>query len=219
MNLILLEASDIEASGRLARIEGRRFEHITKIQGAGEGDRLPVGAIDGLLGTGRVTQMGDAHLELELSLDRSPPAPLPLTVVVALPRPLILKRVLHGLTTLGVKKIAFIGARKVERSFWNSRSLRAPAIREQLLLGLEQAGDTRLPEVSLHPYFRPFVEKELAALQGGSRCLLGAPRAAAPCPLGVEGPVILAIGPEAGFNEFEEEQLVQNGFEPVHLGG
>lgn len=218
MNLILIEAGDMDASGRSARITGRRFEHITKIQGAGEGDQLTVGAVDGLLGVGRVTRMTDAHLDLELCLERPPPAPLPLTAIVALPRPLILKRVLHGLTTLGVKKIVFIGARKVERSFWNSRALRPAAVREQLLLGLEQARDTRLPEVSLHPYFRPFVEKELPALQGDARCLLGVPAAAAACPLGVAGPVVLAIGPEAGFNEFEEDQLVQNGFEPVRLG-
>ena len=75
MNLILIEASDIDASGRSARIEGRRFEHITKIQGASEGDRLPVGAINGLLGVGRVSRISDGHLELELSLDRAPPSP------------------------------------------------------------------------------------------------------------------------------------------------
>ena len=62
---------------------------------------------------------------------------------------------------MGVKRIVLIGARRVERSFWNSRVLREPALHEQLVLGLEQACDTVLPEVLLRTRFKTFVVDEL----------------------------------------------------------
>ena len=137
--------------------------------------------LNGPIGTGQVIQLGET-LELELRLDREPPPALPATLIVALPRPLILRRVLHAATTLGVKRLVLLAARRVEKSFWNSKALRPDAIREQLILGLEQACDTALPDVILAPHFRPFVERALPDLQRGTLGLVahpGAPRAAA----------------------------------------
>ena len=218
MNLILLLPDDLDATGKRARLQGRRLAHIADIQKAQLGDVLRVGLLNGPVGTGQIVQLGDA-LELELQLDRDPPPALPATLVVALPRPLILKRVLHSATTLGIKKLVLLAARRVERSFWQSRALRPEAIREQLILGLEQARDTALPEVILAPHFRPFVEGELPELQRGTMGLVAHPGASAPCPRGPIGqPVTLAIGPEGGFNDFEVDKLAAAGLLPVHIG-
>ena len=218
MNLILLLPDDLDATGKRARLQGRRLAHIADIQKPQLGDVLRVGLLNGPVGTGQVVQLGDA-LELELQLDRDPPPALPATLVVALPRPLILKRVLHSATTLGIKKLVLLAARRVEKSFWQSRALRPEAIREQLILGLEQARDTALPEVILAPHFRPFVEGELAELQRGTIGLVAHPGAAGPCPRGPIGqPVTLAIGPEGGFNAFEVDKLAAAGLLPVHIG-
>ena len=158
-------------------------------------------------------------LELEIRLDREPPPALPATLIVALPRPLILRRVLHSATTLGVKRLVLLAARRVEKSFWNSKALRPDAIREQLILGLEQARDSTLPEVILAPHFRPFVERELPGLQRGTLGLVAHPGAATACPRGpLAQPLTLAIGPEGGFNDFEVGELAAAGLEPVHIG-
>lgn len=218
MNLILLLPEDLDASGKRARLRGRRLAHVANIQGAEVGDVLPVGLLNGPLGTGRVVQLSDT-LDLEVDLAAPPPPPLRATLILALPRPLILKRALHAATTLGVKKIVLLAARRVERSFWQSKALRPEAVREQLILGLEQARDTVLPEVALAPHFRPFVEGELPELVQGTLGLVAHPGAPAPCPRGpLEQPLTLAIGPEGGFNDFEVEKLAAAGLAPVQIG-
>lgn len=218
MNMVLLEDTDLGPEGQTARIDGRRFRHMLEIQGATLGDEIPVGVLNGLMGVGRVVGITQTELTLELSLQDPPPAPSLLEVIVALPRPLILKRLLHSLTTIGVKRIHLIGARKVERSFWNSRALAPEAVRDQLVLGLEQAKDTQLPEVALYPYFKPFTEEHLSDIQEGARSLLAHPGATVPCPRAVPDPVLLAVGPEGGFNDFEVERFLESGFETVSLG-
>ena len=218
VNLILLRPDDLDADGRRARLRGRRLSHIANIQRVKLGDVLRVGLLNGPVGTGEVIGLGDS-IELRLELDRAPPASLPATLIVALPRPLILKRVLHAATTLGIKRLVLLAARRVERSFWQSKALRPDAVREQLILGLEQACDTALPEVILAPHFRPFVEGELPELQRGTLALVAHPGAATPCPRGpLTQPVTLAIGPEGGFNDFEIGELATAGLEPVHIG-
>ena len=218
MNLILLLPEDLDESGKRAELRGRRLAHVANIQRAKVGDVLPVGLLNGPVGTGTVLRLSDV-LELEVDLASPPPAPLRATLILALPRPLILKRALHAATTLGVKKIVLLAARRVERSFWQTRALRPEAVREQLILGLEQARDTVLPEVVLAPHFRPFVEAELPQILQGTLGLVGHPGAPDICPRGpMEQPITLAIGPEGGFNDFEIEKLAAAGLAPVQIG-
>lgn len=217
MNLVLVEDADLRGPGR-ARLEGRRFEHVKAVHRATPGRTLRVGLLGGNLGTGRVAALGEDHLDLDLTLDTPPPSKLPLTLVVALPRPKVLNRVVASATSLGVARIVLLNAWKVEKSYWKSPRLTPESLRAQMLLGLEQAGDTVLPELRLARLFRPFVEAELPALAEGSRRLLAHPGAAADCPRDVQGPVTLVLGPEGGWIEAEVESLVEAGFEAVSLG-
>ncbi len=217
MNLILLFPDDMVTDAR-ARITGRRLRHVLEVHRAGVGDELVVGLLGGRIGTGRVERVDDALLEMEVSFDRDPPAGLPLTVVLALPRPKVLRRVLHSLSVMGVKRIVLVNAARVEKSYWQTPFLLPEAIGRQLVLGLEQSRDTSLPEVLLKPRFKPFVEDELPGMIKGSLPLVAHPGGAATCPRDVRGPVTLAIGPEGGFVSYEIEKLVSLGFTPVSLG-
>jgi RsmE family RNA methyltransferase len=157
-------------------------------------------------------------LELEVRLDAAPPPPSPVELVVALPRPPSLRKVLQQATAMGVKRFSFIASRRVEKSFWHSRALRPDALRQQLVLGLEQARDTILPEIELHPRFRPFVEDELPARLEHAPGLVAQPDAPDPCPRGAPGPLTLVVGPEAGFIPFEVELLRAQGVVEIGLG-
>jgi RsmE family RNA methyltransferase len=147
-----------------------------------------------------------------------PPPRLPVTLLLALPRPKMLKRILQTVATLGVQRLVLLNSYRVEKSFWDSPFLRPEAIREELVLGLEQGRDTVLPEVWLEKRFKPFVEDRLAGLCAGSRCLVAHPGGEGACPVAVNAPLTLAIGPEGGFIPYEVDSLVNQGFEPVHLG-
>ena len=217
MNLILLFADDFFAENRV-RLSGRRLQHVLEVHRAQVGDRLRVGQLDGLIGEGRVLALTSEQLTLEVCLDQPPPRPLPVTLLLALPRPKMLKRLLQAVSSLGVKQIYLLNSYRVEKSFWGSPLLQPEKLREQLLLGLEQARDTVLPEVHLRPRFKPFVEDELPALIAGSGALVAHPLAEENFPAAVKGPTTLAIGPEGGFIAYEIEKLQECGFTPVSLG-
>ena len=217
MNLLLLEDADFVAANR-AVLQGRRLKHLHEVHRAEVGDTLRVGRVGGLMGSGTLLALGAEHAELQVELDQPPPAKLPLTLLLALPRPKMLKRVLQTVATMGVPRLVLLNSYRVEKSFWQTPFLEPDAIREQLILGLEQARDTVLPEVTIEKRFKPFVEDRLPAISADTLGLVGHPGDFPACPRAVEQPVTLAIGPEGGWVAYEVEKLAEAGLQPVQLG-
>ena len=218
MNLLLLEESDFVSDNRVV-ISGRRLSHVTDIHQANIGDTLRVGRVNGLMGTGVIQALDIQQLVLDVTLTETPPAPLSLTVLLSLPRPKMLKRSLQTMTAMGVKRIVLMNSYRVEKSFWQSPWLEEDKLREQLVLGLEQARDTQLPEVIFEKRFKPFVEDRLPAMLQGKRGLVAHPGdGGSYCPRQLTEDIVLAIGPEGGFIPYEVEKLEACGFERIHLG-
>jgi len=241
MNLILLSDSDFITPHRV-RLTDRRMNHIRDILKAQRGQDLTVGRINGLMGQGTLVNQKTDYIELEVKLDTKPPEALPLTLILALPRPPMLKRILFSSAQLGVKKIIILNFNRVEKSLWNSSSLKPQAITEQLVLGLEQAKDTIMPEVTLKKRFKPFVQDELPKLIKGNLALVAHPakipsRGEFPSPKGPiastsqsfvnaerfrrgnpQTPTTLIIGPEGGILDYEIELLKSAGCQPIDLG-
>ncbi|WP_280553187.1 16S rRNA (uracil(1498)-N(3))-methyltransferase [Halomonas sp. 25-S5] len=219
MNLILLSPDDIE-NDRLARVrDPRRLAHLREVHGASPGDVLTLGIEGGRLGRGELLALDDDEALFDVAaLDQAPPPALPVHLVLALPRPRMLARTLEHVTTLGVKRITLLNTRRVEKSYWQSPELGKEKIHRHLVLGLEQARDTRLPEVALAKGFRPFVEERLAGLLADRRGLVAHPGMPGDCPRGLDEPVLLLVGPEGGFIPWEVDQLLAAGCEGIHLG-
>ena len=217
MNLIILQTSDFIAPDRVL-LRGRRHQHIQQIHRASAGDLLRVGLEDGNIGEGKVIAIDAETVELQVALQRPAPSALPLTLVLALPRPKMLKRVIQHVTALGVKRLYLINAYRVEKSYWQTPWLAADKLREQCLLGLEQAVDTQMPQVELRKRFKPFVEDELPEIAAGTEKLVAHPITERPCPVDTPGATTLAVGPEGGFIPYEVEKLQEAGFSAVHLG-
>ncbi|WP_347329497.1 16S rRNA (uracil(1498)-N(3))-methyltransferase [Marinimicrobium locisalis] len=219
MNLLLLKDQELLAPGQARVTDQRRIEHITRILNAGVGDTLTVGQVNGPLGQGCIEYLNENELVLRLALKQAPPAPLPLTLVLGLPRPQQIKRILQTVASAGVKTLHLIQSRRVEKSYWQSPALAPEEIERQLHLGLEQGCDTVEPKVHFHPRFKPFAEDILPTLMAEDPLALVAhPYRAAPCPSHVKRPVMMAVGPEGGFIDFEVEHLKEKGFQAVHLG-
>lgn len=217
MNLLLLEDGDFVAADR-ALLSGRRLKHLHEVHRAEVGDRLRVGRLDGLMGTGQLLRLDAEQAELSIELDQSAPEKLPITLLLALPRPKMLRRVLQTISAMGVPRLVLLNSYRVEKSFWQTPFLEPAAIREQLILGLEQARDTVLPEIIIEKRFKPFVEDRLQALAADSLGLIGHPGAYPACPRAVDRAVTLAIGPEGGWIPYEVEKLQEAGLQPVQLG-
>ena len=217
MNLLLLEEADFRSADRVV-LRDRRLTHMQEVQRVSVGDSLRVGRIGGLMGRAEVLRLGADEAELQIALDQPPPAKLPLTMVLALPRPKMLRRVFQTIAAMGVPRLILVNSYRVEKSFWQTPFLEPAAIREQLILGLEQSRDTLLPEVVIEKRFKPFVEDRLPAIAEGTLGLVGHPGDYPACPRAVERDVTLAIGPEGGWIPYEVELMAKAGLQPVQLG-
>lgn len=217
MNLLLLEEADFIAADRVI-LRDRRLTHMQEVHRSEVGDSLRVGRVNGLMGSAELLRLEAGEAELRVNLDQPPLAKLPLTLVLALPRPKMLRRVFQTVATMGVAKVILVNSYRVEKSFWQTPFLEPEAIREQLILGLEQARDTVLPEIVIEKRFKPFVEDRLPAISEGTLGLVGHPGNFPPCPRALNEPVTLAIGPEGGWIPYEIDLLAKSGLQPVQLG-
>nr|WP_272890484.1 16S rRNA (uracil(1498)-N(3))-methyltransferase [Stutzerimonas stutzeri] len=215
--MLLLERADFVADDRVL-LRDRRLTHLQQVHRAEVGESLRVGLVGGDMGNGRLLRLDAGEAELQVSFDQPPPTKLPVTLLLALPRPKMLRRVLQTVATMGVPRLVLLNSYRVEKSFWQTPFLEPAAIREQLILGLEQARDTVLPDVVIEKRFKPFVEDRLPQLATGTLGLVGHPGAYPDCPRAVTEPVTLAIGPEGGWIPYEVDKLAATGLQPVQLG-
>jgi len=217
MNLILFEPQDFIAEQQ-ALVKGRRLQHLLVTHKAEPGQCFRAGLLNAMVGQAELLSINAEQALFNLTLDSSPPEKLPLTLILALPRPKMLRRILQAVASMGVAKLVLVNSFRVEKSFWQTPFLQPEAVHEQLILGLEQARDTVLPEVILEKRFKPFVEDRLPAMSQDSIKLVAHPGEHAACPRALTEQVTLAIGPEGGWIEYEVDKLQQAGFTPVQLG-
>jgi 16S rRNA (uracil1498-N3)-methyltransferase len=216
MNLLLLESKNL--TGNIARISGRQLKQLVIVQRSAVGDCIRVGEINGRMGSATILELDDSQALLNVDLNSPAPPPLPLTLIMAMPRPKMLRRSLQTIAAMGVKQIYLINSFRVEKSFWQTPLLKPQAIEENFILGLEQARDTKLPQLHIRKFFKPFVEDELPAIIKDRKNLLAHPLTETRCPIDIQQPASLAIGPEGGFIPYEVEMLAEAGFETVHIG-
>lgn len=218
MNIVLFNESDFISTHEVQLRAQRHIEHFKRVHNETADQIFDVGVINGGMGKGRLVSLTNDSVILSVEQLAPPPPPLPLQVIMALPRPKMLKRSLQHLAALGVKSIYLINTYRVEKSFWSTPWLEEATVKEQLLMGIEQARDTIMPEVHLRKRFKPFVEDELKAICEGTEALVAHPYTQDVCPNNVDHPITLIVGPEGGFIPYEIDLLQNQGVRPVSLG-
>jgi len=237
VNLIALTVDEVDHRDGHVSLSGARAEHLLHVLEVTAGQSVRVGILDGPLGTGVVVAITDSQVTLQCRFAGQPPARPRIDLMLALPRPKVLRRLWAQLAAIGVGRIMLTNAGKVERNYFDTHMLTAGFYRPLLIEGLQQARDTRVPLVTIHRRFRPFIEDELDGLcpqrtrlvadPGATRRIgdalrpgsgrvprPGSAQAAAPD----DERVLLAVGPEGGWNEFEVQLLESRGFQAVSAG-
>ncbi len=220
MNWLLLEPSDISPDGPVV-LRGDQARHVRKVLHAAPGQRLRLGIVDGPLGIGEVLGTDpDGTIRLRAEWNPAPPPRPRIDLLLAMPRPKVMRRLWPVLASLGVGRIFIANAWKVERGYFDTPALDPTTIRAGLLEGLRQAGDTLLPEVSIHRRLRPLVEDVLPTLPAYSSRWIAHPDAASTslASLPSFGRTLLAIGPEGGWIPDEVDLFRRHGFAPLSLG-
>jgi 16S rRNA U1498 N3-methylase RsmE len=269
MNLLLIHPHEPGPAGRV-RLTGRRAWHLVEVLRVEPGRTLRAGVVGRGIGRARVVALAgpadpidpadpaapgepdrpavDVILEgIGTEPDRIAEGP-PVDLVLAVPRPKALRRILRLVAALGVRRLTLVNAWRVEKSYFSSPVLEPEAIDRELLLGAEQGGTARLPEVAIERLFVPFVERLEAqeptgprlvahpdpearplstVLRGPAGGAAGAGRPDGPGGPGKSGgsgagadrtPVLLAIGPEGGWIPDELGSFDRAGFTAIRLG-
>lgn len=223
MNLILIHPHELDSGDRVCLVDDRA-KHICTVLKALPGKELRIGLLNGPLGRGTVDEIcgGKVVLRCEFAVSR-PPRP-PVDLLLALPRPKVMKRLWAQLAALGVGRIILTNAEKVERFYFDSHVLAPDFYTEQLTEGLQQAGDTLLPEVRIVKELKPFLEDELDTVFPAGQCRLladpsGAQSVSRCLPnAGTLSRTVLAVGPEGGWTAYELEMFTAHGFKIFNAG-
>jgi 16S rRNA (uracil1498-N3)-methyltransferase len=220
MNLILLADRDrVDAS--CVTLTDARATHLLQVLRITPGQTVRVGLLDGPLGLGTVDAVSDGRVTMRCVFETEAPPRPRVDVLLALPRPKVLRRLWAQFAALGVGQIILTNASRVERDYFDTHVVTEACYRPLLIEGLQQARDTRLPQVSVHRQFRILVEDHLDDLFRSGVRLVADPSGSTSIANALasrDERVLLAIGPEGGWNEFELRLLERRGFTSVGLG-
>lgn len=233
MNLLLLEPAEVGADG-IAVLSGARATHVRQVLRAQPGQDIRIGVIDGGRGTGTIRSLDERTVTLQCQLDGVAPERPPVDLLLALPRPKMMQRLWAQIAAVGVGRVMLSNAERVERNYFDTHVLEADVYRPLLIEGLQQARDTRMPIVSIHRRLKVFVEDDLDRLCPRGARLVAHPGAgrtfpaalaacATPDVIARDAPmvpsrVLLAVGPEGGWSDFELRLMSAHGFQAVAMG-
>lgn len=220
MNLLLLHPEEVAHDGH-ARLSGDRARHLLQVLKTAPGREVRIGLLDGPLGVGTVIAVEPPTVELRCEFSGAPPPRPAVDLLLALPRPKVLGRLWAQLAALGIGRIMLSNAERVERAYFDTHVLDPDHYVPRLIEGLQQARDTRLPTVSIHRRFRVLVEDEIGPANGDCRIVADPAAGSSVRTVVTEqraSRVLLAIGPEGGWNPFERALLASHGFAEVAMG-
>jgi RsmE family RNA methyltransferase len=221
VNLILLHSPELDQSSR-AHLSGARAAHLVNVLQVTTGQAVRIGLLDGPCGVGTVTAMEEGVVTLQCVFEPAVPPRPGVDLLIALPRPKVMHRLWAQLAALGVGRIILTNAERVERNYFDTHVLHDSVYRPLLIEGLQQARDTHLPLVSIHRRLKVLVEDELDSLTDAGLRLVA--HAGATVPVAAAAGhhngrrLLLAIGPEGGWNQFELALLEGHGFGQVSMG-
>ncbi|MEQ1086215.1 16S rRNA (uracil(1498)-N(3))-methyltransferase [Acinetobacter seifertii] len=216
MNIVLLEPEDTQSE--IWSIHSKRqLQHLREHLDITAGQNLKVGIRNGARYVTEIVSIDEQEVCIRPIREEAVPAKLPVHLIVALPRPKVLRRLIMDSVTLGVEKISLIHSYRVDKSYWQTPFLQQ--IDNYITLGLEQAGDTIVPEIQMYKRFKPFVEDVLPTLiSETSPAYVAHPYADESMRNGIGHACSVVVGPEGGFIPYEVDLLTKNGCQAVSLG-
>ena len=211
MNIILFDRDEREFTKG-----DERFDHLRNVLHAKEGSTFRGGIINAERGECTVTSLTGEGVSFSFVPEKEDSSLFPLTVILAMVRPICMKRILRELVSLGVSRIILTTSELGEKSFRSSGLYTEGEYRKIMLSGAMQGGHTGVAEC----IFAGSVREAVSLADPGLHLLLdnvvGSVRFSS---LELEkGSVTLAIGPERGWSEKERMLFLESGFIPTVMG-
>jgi RsmE family RNA methyltransferase len=221
VNIILFEPGEAELS--FLPPGDPRAGHLLSVLRARAGDSFTAGILNGMKGDMHILRAGEDGVGFRF-VPRGPSEPLlPLDLIIGLPRPLVTGRLLKDLAAMGLRSLHFVRTGLCEKSYMSGSLWKNHEYRRHLLEGLQQSGQTLLPDVRLHENFDAclslFALGPRAAGHGDDvlRCVMH-PGGAGLGEVPPRRSAVLAIGPERGWTPAELEKFTAEGFRVCGMG-
>ncbi|MGN0906161.1 MAG: 16S rRNA (uracil(1498)-N(3))-methyltransferase [Bullifex sp.] len=211
MNIILFDKDELS----FARGD-ERYDHLKNVLHAKEGSTFRCGIINGERGSGTVTRLDCDKAEFSFTPEGLDACLFPLTVILAMVRPICMKRILREIVSLGVSRIILTSSELGEKSYRSSGLYTEGEYMKIMISGAMQGGHTGVSECVFADSVR-----DALTLAGDGTCLLldnvvGSVRFS---DLDLKGRnVTLAIGPERGWSSAERNAFLDAGYIPTVMG-
>jgi len=220
VNLILFDPAEL---GAPLPKRDERAVHLAKVLRKKPGDEFDAGVLGGMLGRGRIEEIGsDGAMRVSFVPTEASAPLLPIRIAVGFPRPIQLRRLLRDLSSFGVEAVDLVGTELGEKSYRDTKLLEDGGAREALVEGAVQARSTLLPELSVYPTLGAWLR---ARPWGDEPRALIAPDNVRPAfafpsvvPAAATGPFVLAVGSERGWSDRERGALEEAGFLRASMG-
>ncbi len=203
----------------------KEYTHILKILRLSVGSRVRIATKDGYVGTGTIKMIDASRIEFSAQWHEQVSGQrLPIEVLLGHPRPIVTKRLIKDLTTIGVARLHVVQADLSEKSYRDSKIWRPEAIRSYLEEGTIQAGTPGDMEVSrydsLDSFFatRAKMHQENAGLVYASIVNTIVDSTPSMIPEEICPPVLVCIGPERGWSDREEALLKRHATTNLSFG-
>lgn len=230
MNCLLLFPE--EFAGEIATVGGERAKMLIARHALIVGLVIRAGVLHGSLGKAEILDISPEQVRIRFTAEKAAPERFPLHAIIAVPRPQTIKKVIGLGAVTGIASIDFVRAERTEKSYLTSHALREEDIREESYLGLEQAIDTIAPAINVYPRFHPYIEDIFPQKKQGKNngseeivALIAHPDASQTLEEVLAIPAhhhmkvgYLALGPEAGWSEYELTAFNKLGFIAFSLG-
>lgn len=231
MNIVLFEQEEVSIDDSndvnvTVSSKDRRAMHMKTVLKVETGDMIRTGIVGDRMFDAEVTVLDDGsyHLKMLTSKQRvqAQNADEDISIILACPRPKALGRLYPVFSQQGVKSVAICNAARVEKPYWGSHMIKPDHYRPLLIKGLEQASvSTRLPQVTVDSRsFETFctrLDKEFPTdrfvrllAHPKENCHLSDYLANRLAESSHQLQVVVAIGPEGGWLDFEIDSLVND---------
>ena len=199
-----------------ALVLGEDAAHHAKVRRLNIGAPVTVRDGAGTTASGTLVRMAKQHLELEIESPRCP-SPLPavhlLVPVADKERMLLLAEKATELAVTTWRPVLWRRSKSVAGR--GEGAMFAQKVEARMIGALLQSEGAWLPQ----RFMESNAERAIAALPADGTRLLLDPEGEAIAGVPMSGPVVVAVGPEGGFEKDETERLVEAGFRRVAIAG
>ena len=216
MNFLVIYPEEVK-DNKAILIDDRATD-VIKRHDLKEGLEISALIYNGKRGKVRVASAGKV-VELDLNMTEEALDKDEVHLIVGLSRPQTIKKVIAASLAMGVSDLYFVMSSQSEKSYLSSKALLDENIKKEVLLAMEQTGESIAPRIIVYDKFKPFVEDilpKIPSFDDSNKIIADTKSAEQVKPS--NKPLYCSVGAEKGWSEYELSRFLELGFKPLSLG-